>query len=112
MERNIIWRINTETDKENSANKVINNFLKQIQVTPINLNFSKYEKGGYMCTFTSVLNGESEQEIIYHFFQLSLSFGTGFNLIGSIESPSLILSINENGRISCPGIMWLNMELS
>lgn len=79
MKKKVYWRIIINANKKEIAEKIIENFIKNIDIKAISqMPLSKYEDDNhYEITFNSEIEGKNLQELEYQAFKLCTSLEKG-----------------------------------
>jgi hypothetical protein len=109
------WKLIFESEKKESAQKVMNQCLKLIPRPAMDISLSPYHKGGYEGNFYFYHDEKNEwSQSVLEVIDFGQRIGGSWVLTGTIlDSPSGVLSKEiPHTRIKAAGLIWASWQLT
>ena len=109
------WKLIFESEKKESARKVLNQCLKLLPQPAMDITLESYHKGGHEAQFYFYHDEKKEwANAVLEVIDFGQRLGNSWSLVGSIlDDASGVLSKEiPNTRIIASGLIWANWTLT
>jgi hypothetical protein len=107
------WKAWIDSDKAESARRVLDRVAERAGLSPLNLVLAPYPKGGFVAEWLVTHAGNTRDAVLIDMIRSGQRVASGWVMTGSVDEDfGAVASTTGTGKISVAGITMLTWELN